>query len=259
MLRLFVRNCRISYGTGVIQMQPKTERFEMRLDQATLETVDAWRSQQGDFPSRAEAMRRLIEIGLATSSSSPEITISDGEKLIIGMLSDVHKHLKVKGENDPDFVMEAIYGGHYWGLGWKYSGLFHGHKDSKQVVSEVVDVLDMWSFIESAYDKLPQKDKVRVEKGAEPFGKHVRFSGFDGNNETEYMGVARFLINDLERFSSFKGRDLNSHLPSIETYRRMLQVFEPMRRNLVGRELGATEIIELLNEKTHPEHRTRAG
>jgi uncharacterized protein len=241
-------------------MQPKTERFEMRLDQATLETVDAWRSQQGDFPSRAEAMRRLIEIGLTSSSSaSRDITISDGEKLIISMLSDVHKHLEVKGENDTSFVMEAIYGGHYWGLGWKYSGLFHGHKDSKQVVSEVVDVLDMWSFIESACDKLSPKDKARVEKEAAPFGTHVRFLGFDGNNETEHLGIARFLIDELERFSSFEGRDLNSHMPSVETYRRMLRVFEPMRSGLVGRELGATELIELLNEKTHPEHRKKAG
>jgi uncharacterized protein YfbU (UPF0304 family) len=241
-------------------MQPKTERFEMRFDQATLETVDAWRSQQNDVPSRAEAMRRLIEIGLASSSSSSgDITISDGEKLIISMLADVHKHLKIEDENDTGFVMKAIYGGHYWGLGWKYSGLFHGHKDSKQAVHEVVDVLDMWSFIESAYARLSPKDKARVEKEAEPFGTHVRFRGFDGNNETEYMGIARFLIDDLERFSSFKGRDLNSHAPSVETYRRMLRVFEPMRSNLVGRELGATEIIELLNEKMHPEHRKKAS
>jgi uncharacterized protein len=220
-------------------MQPKTERFEMRLDQMTLETVDAWPSQQGDFPSRAEA-------------------ISDGERLIISILSDVHKHLKIKGD-DADFVMDAIYGGHYWGLGWKYSGLFHGHKDSKQVVSEVVDVLDMWSFIESAYAKLSPKDKARIEKEAEPFGKHVHFRGFDGNNETEHLGIARFLIDKLERFSSFEGRDLNSHMPSVETYRRMLRVFEPMRSSLVGRELGASEIIELLNEKTHPEHRKKGG
>jgi len=241
-------------------MQPKTERFEMRFDQATLETVDAWRSQQGNFPSRAEAMRRLIEIGLTSSSSSSrDITISDGEKLILSMLSDVHKHLKVKGENDTSFVMKAIYGGHYWGLSWEYSGLFHGHKDSKQVVSEVVDVLDMWSLIESAYDKLSSKDKARVEKEAEPFGVHVRFRGFDGNNETEYMGIARFLIDDLDRFSSFEGRDLNSHVPSVGTYRRMLRVFEPLRSNLIGRELGATEIIELLNEMTHPEHRKKGG
>jgi hypothetical protein len=63
------------------------------------------------------------------------------------------------------------------------------------------------------------------------------------------------LINDLERFSSFKGRELNSHTARTATYRRMLRVFEPMRPNLVGRELGATEIIALL----HPDHREKAS
>ncbi|MGE0565870.1 MAG: YfbU family protein [Pseudolabrys sp.] len=241
-------------------MQAKTERFEMRFDQATLETVDAWRARQGDFPSRAEAMRRLIDIGLAASSSPREIAISDGEKLILSLLSDVHKQLKISnGDGDPDFVLKAICGGHYWGLGWKYHGLLHGDRDNQHVVSEVVDVLDMWSFIESGYDKLSRKDKARIEAEAEPFGRHVRFRGFDGNNETEYMGVARFLIDDLERFSSFKDRELNSHMPSVETYRRMLRVFEPIRRNLVGRELGAPEIIALLNAMMHPDNRNKVG
>jgi len=34
-------------------------------------------------------------------------------------------------------------------------------------------------------------------------------------------------------------------------------VFEPMRRNLMGRILNAGELIEILNEITHPENRRR--
>ena len=73
------------------------------------------------------------------------------------------------------------------------------------------------------------------------------------------MSIAGFLINELDRFTSFAGRDLNSHWPALETYRRMLQVFVPMRRTLTGRELGASEIIEVLKEETHPEHRKKVG
>jgi uncharacterized protein YfbU (UPF0304 family) len=73
-----------------------------------------------------------------------------------------------------------------------------------------------------------------LEVDAKPFGKDPQFRGFDGNNESEYMSVASFLINDLERFEEFKGRSMNSHMPSIETYRRMLSAFEPMRRNLMS-------------------------
>ena len=239
-------------------MQAKTERFEMRLDHETLDSVDGWRGRQRDLPSRAEAVRRLMETGLSAAAET-QLTLRDGEKLILIMLCEIYKHLKIRGDIDPAFVAEAIHGGHYWGLKWKYDGVFGGHEDSEQVVSEVVDVLDMWSFLERGYDKLSQKDKARVEKEAEPFGKNVRFPGFDGNNEGEHMGIAHFLINELERFASFKGRDLNSHWPSIETYRRMLRVFGPTRRTLTGRQLGASEIIEILTEKTHPEHRKKAG
>lgn len=234
-------------------MQAKTERFEMRLNQRALDNVDAWRANQDDFPSRAEAVRRLIEAGLSTTSAI-QLKFSDGEKLTMLMLCEVYKHLNIKGDIDPAFVEAAIHGGHHWGFSWRYQGIFHGHEDNVQVVSEVGDVLDMWYFIESGYGKLSKKDKERVETEAEPFGKSITFRGFDGNNESEHMGIARFLIDDLERFSTLKGRDLNSHMPSIETYRRMLGVFEPMRRNLMGGELSASQIIDVLKAMRHPDY-----
>lgn len=133
--------------------------------------------------------------------------------------------------------------------------VFHGHEDDQQVVSEVVDVLDMWSFIESAYVSLSKNDKALVAKEAKPFGEHVEFRGFDGNYESECIGVSRFLIEKLDRFTGFNGRDLNSHVPSVERYRITYNVFEPIRRTLVGRELSATDLIAILKESTHPDHR----
>lgn len=231
-----------------------TERFEMRLGQSVLEKVDSWRATQDDLPSRSEAVRRLLEAGLRTPAKR-QVSLGDGEKLILIMLCDLFKQLKLKGEIEPDFVEEVMYGGHYWGLEWKYSGIFHGHEDSREVVAEVVDVLDMWSFLESGFAKLSKKDKGLVATGAAPLGEHVAFAGFDGNNEAEYCSVAGFLINKLDRFTRFKGRELNSHMPAIAAYRRMLAVFEPMRCNLAGRELNASEIIQILAAWVHPSRR----
>lgn len=224
----------------------KTERFEMRLDPHTVQRIDAWRAEQPDRPSRAEAMRRLADTGL-TVLGKGSIRISHGETLILMMLRDLYKHQNIEGEIQPDFVGEAILGGHYWGLEWQYSGLFHGHVDREEVVHEVVQVLDMWSFIESGYARLSDEGKKEVEEEVGPWGQHVKFPGFDGNNEIEHFSIARFLIDYLDRFETFKGRDLNSHFPSIERYRRMCQAFEPLRRTLVGRELSSSEIIDLLN------------
>ena len=46
----------------------KSERFELRLDEEGLARIDEWRRRQPDVPARAEAMRRLMEVGLARSS-----------------------------------------------------------------------------------------------------------------------------------------------------------------------------------------------
>jgi len=39
--------------------------FQMRASEEFLRAVDDWRSREADLPRRAEAVRRLVEIGLA--------------------------------------------------------------------------------------------------------------------------------------------------------------------------------------------------
>lgn len=236
--------------------QIMTERFEIRLSQSALDGLDAWRARQIDLPSRSEAARRLMEQGLmASGEKRHEITLADGEKLIILMLCDLFKQLKLKSDIEPRFVEEVIYHGHYWALDWKYSGMFHNHADSAIVLDEVVDILDMWSFLEDGYASLSKKDKDRVAAEADPFGKAVAFRGFDGNNETDYVSIARFLVERLDRFTKFKGRGFDAHMPTIETHRRMLAVFAPIRPTLMGRDLSVGEIIEILKAKLHPSQR----
>ena len=231
-------------------MQQKTERFEMRLDQGTLDEMDRWRSRQSDLPSRAEAVRRLIDGGLSATSKD-RLSLSDGEKFIILMLCDIFKNQKIKSDIDPTFVESAIYGGHYWALRWKYSGIFHGHEDNSDTHKEVLDILDMWSCIERGYRNLSKTDKLRVAKDATHYGQDVSFPGFDGNNESEHRSIALFIIKNLEGYPIFRGRDLNSHWPSIATYKRMLPVFQLLLSNLMGGDLNASQIIEILNTGQH--------
>jgi len=224
----------------------------MRIDEDILASIDRWRSEQDDVPTRTEAVRRLIERGL-TSSRKETVTFTDGEKLIVIMLRDLYKHLKLsRGEIDPAFISEVIWGGHYWAPKWDMQGLFHDDQDKISDVRFVVNVLDMWDFIERAYEKLEKKDKERLEKEAEPFGKNPRFYGFDGNNEP-HMGIAKFLVEKMGRFERCRDRDMNSHMPTLHTYARMYEKFEPMRRSLAGRDLSADELIVLLKAKRYPE------
>jgi uncharacterized protein len=181
--------------------------------------------------------------------------LSDGEKLILLMLSELYEKVGIKGEIDPDFIKSAIFSDMLWGINWKYSGIPFQETDDPPIVREVLDILDMWSFIESAYGKLTAEDKQKVEKEADPFGKDPKFNGFDGNNEPEYIGTAMFLVNDLERFSEFKGRDFNCHFPSIGMHKRMLSAFAPIRKDLWNRKLSADDLIILLKARSHPSNR----
>jgi hypothetical protein len=47
--------------------EEQTERMQMRVSKAFLKIVDDWRRKQPDLPSRSEAIRRLVELGLASA------------------------------------------------------------------------------------------------------------------------------------------------------------------------------------------------
>jgi hypothetical protein len=51
---------------GLLMAATKTDRLEMRVDDAFLKRVDDWRRTEPDIPSRSEAIRRLVEFGLAS-------------------------------------------------------------------------------------------------------------------------------------------------------------------------------------------------
>lgn len=227
------------------------ERFEMRIDSELLERLDSWRGGEEDTPSRAEAVRRLLEAGLAHDNKGRPPHLSDGEKLIATMLSELIEKLPVEVETDTALVRKVILGGHYWALGWEMPGIFHGHVDKQTRVRFVVDVLDMWSFIEEAYETLSADEKERLAREADPFGANVQFRGFDGNNEGELLSIARFLVDDLDRFSRFRSRSLNSHSPTVDGNRRMVAAFEPIRRTLIGRRLSVDELVTILNARRH--------
>ena len=223
----------------------KAERFELRLDEELVERIDTWMNDTGRASSRSDAVRQLVDIGLGTVTGR-SLRLTDGDKLNFMMLRDIAKHLKIEDMGtDVDFLSETIYGGHYWAPIWEMQGLFHKHVDRPEDVTLVVDTLDMWDFIEGSIEKLRPEEIERLK--AANHGYLPKFSGFDGNNESTLMSIARFMVEKMGRFSRFAGRDLNSHSPGAARYRRMTERFEPMRINLgFGRSLDVNQITELL-------------
>lgn len=226
-------------------MNAKSERFEMRLDQAAIDRLDRWR-QQGDRDlSRAEAVRQLVERGLEAEGLQ-QLSLTGAERLMLTMLAEIQKATVEKQDRDidPDLVMSAITGGHHWALEWELPGVLHHHVDDRQSVSDVVNYLDMWDYAESSFAKLSAAAKARVDDAVG--GAHrLTFRGFDGNNETEHMSIARFLIEKMDRFQSFAGRPLNSHAPMIGRYAAAYRAFEPIRAQRSGEPLTEADLIAI--------------
>ena len=184
------------------------------------------------------------------------MNLTDGEKLMLVMLSDIHKGLNVESEIDPAFVKEALQSGNAWGLRWKYPGIFEAEETPRETVREVVDVLGMWHAIEYRFGQLSAADKEAVRTRAELGRAEPRFAGFDGNSEPEHLVTAAFLIERLDRFGHFKDRDLNSHMRSLEMHRRMVAVYEAaLQASGYAEPLTAEQLIQILREKVHPSNR----
>ena len=224
-------------------MQAKTKRLEMRFPEETLQEIDQWRGRQHDVPSRSEAIRRLIDRGLA--GREDDVRFSPGETLLITLLCDIHKALQVDSDVDTRLIREAIAGGHLWGLKQAYSGLFHDEIDDPQDVTETVDILEMWIHLRDGLEELDGARRKAMAMNIVAAGGEWEFSGFDANSEPHYR-IVRFLIDQLGRYTDFRALELNSRTPMLARYRRMLQVYRPIQRASQGRSLTEADIERVL-------------
>jgi uncharacterized protein YfbU (UPF0304 family) len=108
---------------------------------------------------------------------------------------------------------------------------------------EVIEILDMYRRLRNSYAELPagQQQGIRA--------RDLDFPGFDGNNESEYLGLHEF-FQSQDKWQELPA--INSHIPTLETYRRMLAGYEPFKHN---DRLTAAQIIQILAERVHPDRR----
>ena len=83
----------------------------------------------------------------------------------------------------------------------------------------VLNILDLYRAIEDLKRKTKDSRLLQHSYG--------NFKGFDGNNESEYLGFTRFLIEIQGKFQEqkqyyYENDHLNSHCPMIHKYERML-------------------------------------
>lgn len=179
------------------------------------------------------------------------MNLSNSEKLILAMLCDIHEKLGIDKDGDHinhELVSEAISSDNTWALNWEYENLLALTREEKpQVLTDVCDILDMWDFIEDTFARLSDADKKIYMENVPGYCHDPKFSGFDGNNESEYLSTASFLVEKLNRYDSFKGRIVNSHTRNVDKYLSMYKVFKPIRENLIMENIKVDDLIKIMN------------
>jgi uncharacterized protein YfbU (UPF0304 family) len=86
---------------------------------------------------------------------------------------------------------------------------------SAEECNEVIDTLAMFDALQRSYQALSDKTGIDTT--------WLYFAGYDGNNESKFMGYAEFLVEKEGKFTDIPqdGR-FNSHMPVRGRYRQML-------------------------------------
>ncbi len=145
--------------------------------------------------------------------------LSQMERLILVNQYLILENLYPEDARDYALIRRAI----ECGYESRYCEAFKHLCPDNEVLSEaegerVHKILDMFRALKCSYNKLDDK------AGIEP--KKVALWGFDGNNESVYMGYARYLIEDCQAWGELREDAVfNRHLPSLSRYNRMLEVW----------------------------------
>lgn len=113
------------------------------------------------------------------------------------------------------------------------------HTVSAETSHEVIDILDMYSHLLFAFEKLGTGSGVDKNQ--------IKFPGFSGNDEGGHWSYALFMYEKEGKFSRLdKGDRLNSHFPMLPRYRAMLEEWE---KSADKYELSKDDILRIISAK----------
>ena len=177
--------------------------------------------------------------------------LTEGEKLILSMLCEIHQHLKITDKTDAKLIGEALRTGNLWGLDRYYLPV---PEVDPKVADQALEILAMWERLEESFAHLSPSDKKWFEEHAIAFQKSVEFPGFSGNFDSEQLMAARFYIDVLENFEYLKGRQLSRYpISTVEAYCRMLPIYDRILATVINQDFTAEQIAEVVAAWQHPD------
>ena len=175
-----------------------------------------------------------------------KIELTDKERLFLANQHEILGHLDTDNSDYHLKLAEQLRDGHKWLYSQSFDNFSENLPDDDAEL--VLNILQIYEIIQDAYDGLSDKSLISEHQ--------IKFPGFDGNNESEYVSFARFYVTRINRFPWFSEREFNSHIHSVDTYKRMLRIFNDVYDPVHGDDhLNAQQIISIMNEKIHPSNR----
>lgn len=180
------------------------------------------------------------------SNQNKPIEMTDAQKLIVALLIDNSRPVDQR-QYDYELIESALFGGNSWAVRRKYSGIFIDEDPDPQIVKEVADAFMMWSFVENAVGNFSATQKTEYESLVGEHDQDPKYLGYDGNNETDHYSATEMMVESLDKFGEFFGREHNSHLPTAQTYRQMVHEFKRVDLGHGGRTLTPSEVAGIVN------------
>ena len=173
----------------------------------------------------------------------PRANLTDTERLILANQYEILGHLK--DEESYIRLAENLRDGHKW---LYEQNIQVSENLSEEVVNHVLAILGIYSDLRDSYKQL--SDKSGIEEHL------VTFPGFDGNNESELLHFARALSKNGNYSETIGSEARNSHMPTTDTYRRMINEWKAMGEPRYP--FSKEQIIQIVEARVHPENRKGA-
>ena len=104
------------------------------------------------------------------------------------------------------------------GFEGEYSSFFSGFEElSADKCAQVHDILEMYDSFE-----FRKKNGVTIPSEAQWL---FEFEGFDGNNESDYLAYAQFLVGQRYRYDLLKPKAQNAHRSTLSKHERLLDLW----------------------------------
>ena len=162
-----------------------------------------------------------------------KIELTDKERLFLANQHEILGHLN-KDNSDYHFKLaEQLRDGHEW----LYSQSFDNFSENlpDDAAELFLNILQIYEMIQDTYDGLSDKSLISEHQ--------IKFPGFDGNNETEFMGFVDALEKDNRFVDVIQTGNRNSHSPKVHVYERMIAKWQAFGKPY---NLTTEQLIEIL-------------